>query len=123
MESFFADPNAHATLTGRARGLVILILARLNAASDHTEDLICAFHASDAYRALTIITRLQKSWSEAYLALLVLEQLSGHREMMARSALYQSHHRGGAALARAFQLVSHLLDEHNTVRQCSVPLI
>jgi hypothetical protein len=115
MESARVHPDTSAAPTSRIRGLVQLLLTKLDLASDHIEDVGDAFQSEDAYRALTIHARLQKAWSDAYVAILVMEQLSGCSETHARNALSQSHRSARVPLALAWSLISRLPAAHHHI--------
>ncbi len=95
----------------QARRIVLLLLARLDAATKHIEALSLAFQCEDVGSALKINMKLQKAWSDAYVAILVLEQLSGCPETNARNALTQSHRRGRVPLDLAWNIISRLPSE------------
>lgn len=97
----------------QARGLVQLLLCRLDVANDHIDELGLAFQAEDAHRAITLNGRLKRALGEAELYILVLEQLAGRREHNARAALDCTHRRARLPRALAWSLISRLSEHRN----------
>ena len=95
------------------RGLVTLLLSRLGAAVEGIEALVAALRAKDADRALAIIESLHKVWTEAYLAITQLEQLSGCYESNVRQAFAQTQQRARTPLVLAWSIVSRLPNERH----------
>ena len=94
------------------RGLITMLLSRLDAAIAGIEALGAAFRAEDACRALAIIESLQKTWTEAYLAITLLEQLSGCHESNAWQAFALTRQRASAPLELAWSIISRMPNEH-----------
>jgi hypothetical protein len=115
MEDTPTDSPINVTSTNQASGLVLLLLTKLDAASDHIEDLSRAFQADDPDRTFMINMRLQSIWNEAYVAILVLEQLSGCSETNARNALNQSCQRARVPQALASNILSRLPNAHHNL--------
>lgn len=107
--------DSHAS-TNRARGLVLLLLTRLDAASSHIDDLRYAFESEDADRAVMMNVALQRAWSDAYMAILILEQLSRCKETNARNALAKSRQRGYVPRILAWNIISRLPNEHRNTQ-------
>jgi len=80
------------------RGLVQLLLQRLDSAGDRTEALGRAFQTEDVSSAVALSTVLQRDLSAADFYVRALEQLSGRTEFNARAAL--SHAQRSARLLR-----------------------
>jgi len=97
------------------RGLIFLLLTRLDAASECIEALDNAFKADDPGRALMVHASLQRAWGDALAAILVLEQMSGRPEEYARNALDHLYRRARIPLALASNIISRLPNEHYIV--------
>jgi hypothetical protein len=117
MEDAGADPGATFEQVRRARGLVLLLLVRLDAVTACIEELNNAVSSVDAFRAVTIMMRLRRAWSDAHITILVLEQISGCPETNARKALNQTHRRARAPLALARSIVPRQSNEPSTPNQ------
>jgi hypothetical protein len=122
MEGAPADPHARVRLIRQAHALVLMLLTRLDGASDHTESLDRALQSDDADLARTACNRLQRVWSDIYMVIVVLEQLSGHAEVNARDVFAASQRMARVPLALARSLISGLpIERHNMQgSKCSV---
>ena len=109
-----ADPSVSAELFTRVRALILMLLTKLDEASDHIEKLNCAFKTEDVYGALSAQEGLQRAWSEAFVAIRILEQVSGRSQIHARTALRQSHRRARVPLVLAWNIISRLPNEHHS---------
>jgi hypothetical protein len=118
-----ADSHAHIRLTRQAYALVVMLLTRLDAAHDHIESLDRALQSDDTDLAQMTSNQLQQVWSDIYMTILVLEQISGHTESHARNAFAASQRAARVPLALARSLISRLpFAQHNIKlrRQCLV---
>jgi hypothetical protein len=101
-----------------------MLLTRLDAAIDHIESLDRALKSDDVDLAQITSNQLQQVWSDIYMAILVLEQLSGHTEVYARKAFAESHRMARGPLALARSLISRLpFEQHkNELRRTCLVL-
>jgi hypothetical protein len=106
------DAGIHSTLNIRLRRFASLLLASLDEALIHIDTLNEAFRSEDAHRAFTSQEGLQRAWSNALVAIQVLEEVTGCTQIHARNALAHSHHRGHVPLGLAWSLISRLPNEH-----------
>jgi len=86
------------------RGLVTLLLTRLDHAGDRTEALSQAILAEDAPSAIAINAVLQRDLSAVEFYVRALEQLSGHTEVNARAALGHAQRRARLLRIHAWSL-------------------
>ncbi len=101
----------------QARGLIQLLLCRLDLANNHIHELGLAFQTEDAYRAITLNVRLKRALGDAELCIIVLEQLAGRTEHNARAALDYTRRRARLPQALARILISRLPDHRNPVME------
>jgi len=105
-----ASAESATLLATRARGLVQLLLTRLDGANECIDTLGEALETADAYRALGINAKLKRDLADAYLTILVLEQLSSCSEVDARVALQHSQRKARLLRIQAWSLASQLRD-------------
>jgi len=98
----------------RARALATLFLVAIDNANDYMDALVAAFQCEDAPGAIDISDRLWRAWNDAYLCIVVLEEVSGCIEVVARSALRHSRQMGRTPLSLAWVLISRIPHVHHS---------
>lgn len=95
MPEAIAQGRRGTTLADPVTSLVQHFLCRIDTSIEYARDLAEAMRVGDEHRATTIQIRAQRALSEAYLAILFLEQRSGSPEPYARRVLECAYQRVG----------------------------
>lgn len=96
--------------TQRASDLVIRILREVDTADAYVLELRDAVSRQDRQQIPTLKAELNAAWKNAELAIGHLEQLSGHREVVARAALTQSQAKARSVSSELWKLVTSAND-------------
>jgi hypothetical protein len=100
----------------RSMSLVSLILLRLDEIIGCIEQIHGAFQSEDIQLASSVLEKLQRATSHAYVAIRTLEQHTGCRQINARSAFAYCRHLTRMPQSLAWSLISQLPSAYRSGR-------